>query len=188
MHRLYLLKYSFYSTAPFFKDTLDPTPLSWIPTSTLKQGGFRKPETVALFNFNPSHPFTQIMEQECNLKLSLQTLRFPVAHPVKDLPAIGKPGFDPWVGKIPWRRERLLTPVSWPREFHGLHSPWGHKESDTTEQLSLHYRLQEMCSEETKHRRSHLPKNAQSMLFVIKGKHSKYLTIRQRHLMQYSLS
>ena len=22
----------------------------------------------------------------------------------------------------------------WPREFHGLYSPWGHKESDTTEQ------------------------------------------------------
>ena len=26
----------------------------------------------------------------------------------------GKPGFDPWVGKIPWRRERLPTPVFWP--------------------------------------------------------------------------
>ena len=42
-------------------------------------------------------------------------------------------GFDPWGGKIPWRRERLPTPVFWPREFHGLYSPWGHKELDTTE-------------------------------------------------------
>ena len=25
----------------------------------------------------------------------------------------------------------------WPREFQGLYSPWGHKESDTTEPLSL---------------------------------------------------
>ena len=33
--------------------------------------------------------------------------------------------------------ERLGTPVFWPGEFHGLHSPWGHKESDMTEQLSL---------------------------------------------------
>ena len=49
----------------------------------------------------------------------------------------GRPGFDPWIGKIPWRRERLPTPVFWPREFHGLYSPWGHKESDMTEQLSL---------------------------------------------------
>ena len=38
-----------------------------------------------------------------------------------------RPGFDPWVGKIPWRR--IPTPVFWPREFHRLYSPWGHKES-----------------------------------------------------------
>ena len=37
--------------------------------------------------------------------------------------------FDPWVGKIPWRRERLPTPVFWPGESHGLYSQWGHKES-----------------------------------------------------------
>ena len=44
-----------------------------------------------------------------------------------------RPGFSPWVGKIPWRRERLHTLVFWPREFYGLYSPWGRKESDTTE-------------------------------------------------------
>ena len=27
---------------------------------------------------------------------------------------------DPWVGKTPWRRERLPTPVFWPGEFRGL--------------------------------------------------------------------
>ena len=27
------------------------------------------------------------------------------------------------IGKIPWRRERLSTPVFWLREFHGLYSP-----------------------------------------------------------------
>ena len=49
------------------------------------------------------------------------------------------PGFDPWVGKICWRREKLPTPVFWPGEFHGLwNSPWGCKESDMTEQLRLH--------------------------------------------------
>ena len=37
----------------------------------------------------------------------------------------------------PWRRGRLPTPVFWPGEFHGLCSPWGCTESDTTEQLSL---------------------------------------------------
>ena len=51
----------------------------------------------------------------------------------------GRPGFDPWVGKIPWSREWLPTPVFWPGEFHGLYSPWGRKESNTTERLSLSF-------------------------------------------------
>ena len=37
----------------------------------------------------------------------------------------------------PWKRKQLPTPVFWPREFHELYSPWGCKESDTTEWLSL---------------------------------------------------
>ena len=61
-----------------------------------------------------------------------------VAQLVKNLYAMqGRPGFNPWVGKIPWRRGRLPTPVLWPGEFHGLCSPWGRKESDMTEGLSL---------------------------------------------------
>ena len=51
--------------------------------------------------------------------------------------------FDPWVGKIPWRRERQPTPVFLPGESHEQrslvgYSSWGHKELDTTEQLSTH--------------------------------------------------
>ena len=50
-------------------------------------------------------------------------------------------GFSPWVGKIPWRRKRLPNPVFLPGEFHGQrslagHRPWGHKELDTTKQLT----------------------------------------------------
>ena len=51
----------------------------------------------------------------------------------------GTCGFDPWVRKMPWRRE--WPPVFLPGELHGQRSlvgykPWGHKESDTLEQLS----------------------------------------------------
>ena len=46
-------------------------------------------------------------------------------------------GSIPGLGRCPWRRERLPTPVFWPGEFHGLHSPWSCKESGTTEQLSV---------------------------------------------------
>ena len=45
--------------------------------------------------------------------------------------------WEAWLGLILWRRDRLPTPVFWPREFHGLYSPRGLKESDMTEQLSL---------------------------------------------------
>ena len=38
---------------------------------------------------------------------------------------------------MPWKRERLPTPVFCPREFYGLYSPWGVKESERTEGLSL---------------------------------------------------
>ena len=55
----------------------------------------------------------------------------------------GRPGFNPWVRKIPWRKEQPPTPVILPGEFHGQRSLVGcssldHKESDTTERLSLH--------------------------------------------------
>ena len=53
-----------------------------------------------------------------------------------------RPGFDPWVEKIPWRRKWQPTPVLLPGESHGWrslvgYSPWGRKESDTTERLNL---------------------------------------------------
>ena len=55
----------------------------------------------------------------------------------------GRAGFNPWVGKIPWRREWQPTPVFLPGESHGQmglagYSPWGRKELDMTEWLSLH--------------------------------------------------
>ena len=54
-----------------------------------------------------------------------------VAQMVKNLPAMQETWVHPWIGKIPWRREQIPTPVFWPGEFHGLHSSWGHKESNT---------------------------------------------------------
>ena len=53
--------------------------------------------------------------------------------------------FNTWVGKIPFRKERLSTPVFWPGEFHGLYSPWGCKESASTEQLSLSLSMAFYC-------------------------------------------
>ena len=35
----------------------------------------------------------------------------------------GRPGFNPWVGETPWRREQLPIPVSWPRENMDCSTP-----------------------------------------------------------------
>ena len=56
----------------------------------------------------------------------------------------GRPVFDPWVGKIPWRRKWQPTLVLLPGESHGGrslvgYSLWGRKESDTIERL--HFQL-----------------------------------------------
>ena len=56
----------------------------------------------------------------------------------------GRPGFNPWVRKIPWRKKWQSTPVLLPGKSHGQrslvgYSPWGPKESDTTERLHFHF-------------------------------------------------
>ena len=60
-----------------------------------------------------------------------------VPQPVKNPPGMQ----ETWVRSLGWEdpleKERLPTPVFWPREFHRLNSPWSCKELDTTEWLSL---------------------------------------------------
>ena len=65
-----------------------------------------------------------------------------MAQTVKYLPPMGRFVFDPWVGKIPWRREWQPTLVFLPGEFQGQRSlVWAtaHRvtESVMTEQLTL---------------------------------------------------
>ena len=80
----------------------------------------------------------------------------------------GRPGFDSWVRKIPWRRKWQPTPVLLPGKSHGWrslvgYSPLGHKESDMTEWLhflsthgffSSHVQMWELD-----HKESWAPKN-----------------------------
>ena len=50
---------------------------------------------------------------------------------------VGDLGLISELGKS-WKSEWLLSPEFWLGKFHGLYSPWGPKELDTTEQLLLH--------------------------------------------------
>ena len=57
---------------------------------------------------------------------------------IKDPPAVRRPGFDPRVGKIPWRQVWQPTLIFLPGESHGQRSLVSyhlrdHKESDMTE-------------------------------------------------------
>ena len=56
---------------------------------------------------------------------------------VKNPPAM----WETWVWSLGWKdpleKGKATHSVFWPGEFHGLYSQWGHKESDTTELLSL---------------------------------------------------
>ena len=64
----------------------------------------------------------------------------PMAQLVKKLPAFMQ---QTWVRSLGWEdsleKGKATTPVFWPGEFHGLYSPWGHKQLNMTEWLSLHF-------------------------------------------------
>ena len=63
----------------------------------------------------------------------MELMGFPDSSVVKNLPAkCSRCEFNPWVGKIPWRRKWQPTPVSLSGKFHGQkslagYSPWGRK-------------------------------------------------------------
>ena len=70
--------------------------------------------------------------------ISLHLRDFLVAQMVKSVPAMQRPRFNPRVGKIPWRRKWLHTPVFLAGKFHGWrslvgYSPWSCKELEMTE-------------------------------------------------------
>ena len=65
-----------------------------------------------------------------------------MAQMVKNLPAMRETRVRSLDQEDSWRREWLPTLVFLPEEFHGQrslldYSPWGPKELDTTEQLTL---------------------------------------------------
>ena len=89
----------------------------------------KSPEKVQLWQYIDFSPMKLFLDF-----LSLERASL-VAQLVKNLPAMQ----ETWVRSLGWEdplekvRERLPTPVFWPRELHGLYSPWGHKELDMTE-------------------------------------------------------
>ena len=96
-----------------------------------------------------SHHHTSFFRPSCLplLWILAMTFRTPLGLPwwlrwLRICLQCRRPGFDPWMGKIPWRKEWQPTPVFLPLELHGQkrlvgYSPWGQKELDMTEWLTL---------------------------------------------------
>ena len=92
-------------------------------------------------SFLPSHIHTLIISRE-----SIFLGGTSGKEPACQCRRFKRHGFDPWVGKISWRRAWQPTPAFLPGKFHGQgslagYSPWGCKEPDTTEQLSPYTRI-----------------------------------------------
>ena len=82
----------------------------------------------------------KLLELVNNFSKASNTKAPLVVQTVKRLPTCGRPRFNPWVGKILWRRKWQPAPLFLPGKSHGQsslvrYSPWGCKESDMTERL-----------------------------------------------------
>ena len=75
----------------------------------------------------PHCPAPGLVQRESGSKSACTSL---VTQTVKNLPAVWETWFNPWVGKIPWRRVWQPTPEFLPGDSHGQrslagYSPWG---------------------------------------------------------------
>ena len=86
--------------------------------------------------------FIVLLHSHLFIYITLSWVASQVVLAVKNSPANAgrhkRCRFNPWVGKIPWRRKRQPIPVFLPGKFHRQrslvgYSPWGHKELDMTE-------------------------------------------------------
>ena len=81
-----------------------------------------------------------VLETTCSIPGWVRSTREGIGYPLqyswtslvaqigKNLPVgnAGNVGSIPGLGRFPWRRERLPTPVFWLAELYELYSPWGH--------------------------------------------------------------
>ena len=100
-----------------------------IPLNCILQSAIYRPQLSALpGNFLGIHI----------IKPQLDPTGFPAGSDSQESACNERPGFNPWVGKIPWRRACKPLQYSCLENTHGQrclvgYSPWGHKESDMTD-------------------------------------------------------
>ena len=126
-HGLWLASYPsgpqarFWPVALFYWGQNVRRTLFWLTMKQEETWGGRKINTNATWELN----YQDVQEIWLPWWLSWEGIHLPCRRPRLDF----------WVRKIPWRRERLPTPVFWPGEFHGLYNG-GLKQLDMTERFS----------------------------------------------------
>ena len=111
-----------------------------------------------------------------------------VAQTIKCLPTMRETRVQSWVRKISWRRQWQSTSVFLPGKSHGWrspvgYSPWGHKESDTTEQLYFTSLHESETSLSTLHEFIHPHNSSRAGITIISTFHMGKLShIKVKHL------
>ena len=121
-----------------------PKTLDWIPSESL--AGFMALGQW-LISVNLTFPYLWKVIMATYVCLSIKNLYHvlgpPSRHRRKESACWCRCESNPWIRKIPWSRKWQPTPVLLPGESHGQrslvgYSPWGCKESDTTEYTHAH--------------------------------------------------
>ena len=91
----------------------------------------------------------------CNLMMYIHIQGFPDGSNGRVCLQCRRPGFNPWVGKMPWRRKWQPTPVFLPGGPHGQrslagYSPWDCTESEMTKHVQAH-----VCTHRCAHTHTH---------------------------------
>ena len=85
---------------------------------------FHKMDLCRSMKYRPFCQFDQLIENRVS---------FPSGSPSKESACNARDVvLIPGLGTFSLKRERPYTPVFWPGEFHGLYSPWSHKELKRT--------------------------------------------------------
>ena len=113
-----------------------PWSRKWQPTPVFLPGEFHGWGNLGCYS-------QWVAKSQTCLRTHIYTLNFPGGSDGKAVCLqCGRPGFNPWVGKISWRRKWQPSSVLLPGKSHGRrnlvgYSPWGHKELTTTERLQF---------------------------------------------------
>ena len=105
----------------------------WLSTTILVPKGSLGEYKLRSQSWNGIRSVSPELTLTCHQRLLW--IPFPVAQMVKICLQCTRPGYEPWIGKIPWRREWQPTAVFLSGESHGQrslagHGPWGHQESE----------------------------------------------------------